>query len=177
MGSRQVTQPGDDGAKECARCNRVQPLTSFTKDSRRLDGRRSYCKACERASKKAYTEKNADAIKQRNHEHHLKRWPKKGKVINHHKSIKRSLRKYAGVLRPDEIAERMDLAPLTVIGYASKFSISLELTKIHWPPEDEATLIKLKRERCKDKDIAAHLGRTIAAVRWRLVALRKEGKL
>ena len=166
-----------ESLKNCCRCSQNKPVGCFTKDSRRRDGRRSYCKVCESESKKAYTAANPDAIRKRNHEHHVKRWPKKGKAINKGKAIKRLLLIHAGALPDWKIGELRGVSPDTVHRYARKFGISLATIKPHWPPEDDKKLIALKRAGVSQQDIARQLNRSVSAVNWRLVKHRKEGRL
>ncbi|WP_030240715.1 MULTISPECIES: endonuclease domain-containing protein [unclassified Streptomyces] len=47
--------------KTCTKCGGAKPLSSFSPDKRRSDGRRSVCKECERARSSAYSKSNPEA--------------------------------------------------------------------------------------------------------------------
>jgi len=47
--------------KQCKRCEKHKPKTSFTKASRNTDGLQSYCKSCADAYRKEYQVKNPEA--------------------------------------------------------------------------------------------------------------------
>lgn len=83
----------------------------------------------------------------------------------------------AGMMPPWRIGEAMHLSPFTVEKYAHQFGISLATIKHPWPDGYDEKLITMKRAGMKQQDIAAALDRTRSAVNWRLVKLRKEGRL
>jgi len=48
--------------KKCFMCKELQSLSDFTKDSRRKDGRGSYCKNCEKIRRQIYAEENKEKM-------------------------------------------------------------------------------------------------------------------
>lgn len=48
--------------KRCYKCGEVKPLSAFSKDRSKPDGLQSRCKACYKASSKAYAEANRDKL-------------------------------------------------------------------------------------------------------------------
>lgn len=147
----------------------------FTKDSRRKDGLRSSCKRCDSEVKRQYRESHPNVVKQRNHEHHLKRWPAKGKSINRTKAIKRVIFAMAGSHHLWEISERLGLAEVTVRQRAAKHGISLAVTRPRWRDEDNAKVIEMLSSGVTQREIGEATGRTTGAVRLQIAKLRKDG--
>lgn len=157
----------------CSRCGQEKAASEFTKDSRRKDGLRSYCKACERASKAKQRTERAAAVQASNRRY----WKANAKRINRQRRIRYAIAIHAGSLPPWRIGEIMRVSPSAVQHYAQRFGISLATIKPGWPAEDDDRLITFKRAGMSQQDIAAQLGRTRSAVNWRLVKLRKEKRL
>ena len=161
--------------KKCSRCESSKSVGQFTKDSRRKDGLRSYCKACEKSSKDAYREQNKDAIKQRNHEHHMKRWPAKKKSISKTKSIRRILVKNAGVKPLWELSEILGMAESSVRERARRHGISLSVLNHKWTDDDNDRLIDMRSKGATQKQIGIELGRATESVRKQCAKLRSMG--
>jgi len=159
--------------KHCCRCDQDKPVSDFTKDSRRKDGLRSYCKVCERGSKATQRQQRAPAVQASNQRY----WKANARRINRKRRIRYAIIIRAGLMPPWRIGEVMHLSAGTVEKYASRFGISLATIKHHWPDGYDEKLITMKRTGMKQQDIAAALDRTRLAVNWRLVKLRKEGRL
>ena len=163
--------------KICSRCREEKESTCFTNDSRRKDGLRSYCKQCATKEKAAYRAANPEIVKRRNHEHHLKRWPTKGKSINRTKAIKRVICAMAGNNQLWEISEKLGLAEVTVRQRAAKHGISLAVTRPRWSDGDNQSLIELYSQGLTQKLIGAKIGRTTGAVRLQIAKLRNQGRI
>lgn len=161
--------------KACSRCGAQKESIEFTKDSRRKDGLRSYCKECASKEKTAYRAANPDIVRERNHEHHLKRWPVKGKSINRTKAIRRVICAMAGTNQLWEISERLGLAEVTVRQRAAKHGISLAVNRPRWSDEDNQSLIGLHSQGLTQREIGKNIGRTTGAVRLQIAKLRREG--
>lgn len=161
--------------KKCSRCELSKPVERFTKDSRRKDGLRSYCKACEKSAKDAYREQNKDAIKQRNHEHHIKRWPAKKKSISKTKSIRRILIKNAGLKPLWEISEMLGMAESSVRERARRHGISLSILNHKWTDNDNSRLIDMRSKGATQKQIGIEIGRATESVRKQCAKLRSMG--
>lgn len=163
--------------KTCSRCQLCQHSDAFTKDSRRKDGLRSYCRQCASKEKSFYRSANAEVVKKRNHEYHLKRWPIKGKSINRTKAIKRVICAMAGNSQLWEISERLGLAEVTVRQRAAKHGISLAVNRPRWSDEDNHLLISLHTQGLTQREIGENIGRTTGAVRLQIAKLRNEGAI
>lgn len=50
--------------KKCKRCLEVKPFSEFYGQSRNKDGLRPYCKLCDKAQYKKYSEANKEKIKE-----------------------------------------------------------------------------------------------------------------
>jgi len=158
--------------KQCSRCRESKDESMFTKDSRRKDGLRSYCKTCEKSAKDAYREQNKDAIKQRNHEHHIKRWPAKKKSISNTKSIRRVLIKNAGLKPLWELSEMLGMAESSVRERARRHGISLSILNHKWTDSDNSRLIDMRSKGVTQKQIGIELGRATESVRKQCAKLR-----
>lgn len=161
--------------KSCSRCGEFKGGDQFTKDSRRKDGLRSSCKKCDAEVKRQYRKSHPDVVKQRNHDHHLKRWPVKGKSINRTKAIKRVITSMAGSHQLWEISEKLGLAEVTVRQRAAKHGISLAVTRPRWSNEDNSMVVYLLSCGLTQRNIGEAIGRTTGAVRLQIAKLRKEG--
>lgn len=161
--------------KKCSRCDSVKHPSEFTKDSRRKDGLRSYCKSCEKSAKDTYRDKNKDAIKQRNHDHHLKRWPAKKKSISKTKSIRRVLLNNAGIKPLWELSEMLGMAESSVRERARRHGISLSTLNHRWTDEDNAKLIEMRNNGITQKQAGIELGRATESVRKQCAKLRSMG--
>lgn len=161
--------------KQCSRCRENKDESMFTKDSRRKDGLRSYCKVCEKSTKEIYREQNKDAIKQRNHDHHLKRWPAKKKSISKTKSIRRILVKNAGVKPLWELSEILGMAESSVRERARRHGISLSVLSHKWTDDDNDRLIDMRSKGATQKQIGIELGRATESVRKQCAKLRSMG--
>jgi predicted nucleic acid-binding Zn-ribbon protein len=71
-------------AKPCTKCSRVLPLSSFSKQSSKKDGVRSYCKDCGSAYSRRYAAENAEAVKKQRREY----------IAANHEKVKANLRDY-----------------------------------------------------------------------------------
>ncbi len=161
--------------KQCSRCGEHKDEPMFTKDSRRKDGLRSYCKVCEKSAKDAYRERNKDAIKRRNHAHHINRWPAKKKSISKTKSIRRVLIKNAGIKPLWELSEILGMAESSVRERARRHGISLSILNHKWTDEDNARLIDMRSKGVTQKQIGIELGRATESVRKQCAKLRSMG--
>ncbi len=161
--------------KRCSRCSEIKDESFFTKDSRRKDGLRSYCKMCEKSAKDAYREQNKNAIKHRNHEHHLKRWPAKKKSISNTKSIRRVLINNAGIKPLWELSEMLGMAESSVRERARRHGISLSVLNHKWTDADNARLIEMRSKGVTQKQAGIELGRATESVRKQCAKLRSMG--
>lgn len=161
--------------KKCSSCESSKNFEQFTKDSRRKDGLRSYCKDCEKSAKDAYREQNKDAIKRRNHDYHLKRWPAKKKSISKTKSIRRILIKNAGLKPLWELSDILGMAESSVRERARRHGISLSVLNHKWTDDDNDRLIEMRSKGVTQKQIGIELGRATESVRKQCAKLRSMG--
>lgn len=145
----------------------------FTMDSRRKDGLRSYCKACESASKSTQRAAKSEAISHSNRRY----WKKNAGRINRRRRIRYAIVIHAGTLPDWRIGQRLNLAPVTVREHAQRLGISLATRNLRWMPENDEQLIELHRQGLTQKKIAQATGRTTGAVRLQIRKLRAAGRI
>lgn len=72
--------PQENEVKVCSKCDEEKSFDEFNADSRRKDGKRASCKACDAAQKKRIREGKLDEYRRRNAENNRNyRARKKGK--------------------------------------------------------------------------------------------------
>lgn len=156
--------------KLCCRCDKEKPACDFTKDKRRKDGLRSYCKACESASKSRQRAERHDAISASNRRY----WKRNAKRINKRRRIRRAIALRAGQMPAWRIGESMHLSERYVNELAQSFGISLAFVKPRWTPELEAELLRLRQQGMTLKAISERIGRSLEAVKAQLRKLRNQ---
>lgn len=156
--------------KLCCRCDMEKLSSDFTRDKRRADGLRSYCKACESASKSRQRAARQDAISASNQRY----WTRNAKRINKRRRIRRAIAIRAGQMPAWRIGESMHMATSTVNEWAQRLGITLAFYKHHWTPEQNAKLLALRRQGVTQKAIGEHMGRSLEAVKAQLRKLRDQ---
>lgn len=156
--------------KRCCRCEEDKPASDFTRDKRRVDGLRSYCKACERASKERQRAERKQAISASNQRY----WKRNARRINRRRRIRYAIALRAGQMPAWRIGESMRLSERYVNELAQKFGISLAFVKPRWTPEQNVELLLLRQQGMTQKAIAEHLGRSLEAVKAQLRKLRNQ---
>lgn len=156
--------------KRCCRCDVEKPASDFTKDKRRTDGLRSYCKACERASKARQRAERKDAISASNQRY----WKRNARRINKRRRIRRAIALLAGQMPACRIGESMHLSERYVNELAQSFGISLAFVKPRWTPEQGAELLRLRQQGMTQKAISERMGRSLEAIKAQLRKLQNQ---
>lgn len=156
--------------KLCCRCGEDKPPSEFTKDKRRTDGLRSYCKACERASKARQRAERKDAISASNQRY----WKQNARRINKRRRIRRAIALRAGQMPAWRIGESMHLSERYVNELAQRFGISLAFVKPRWKPEQDAELLRLRQQGMTQKAISERMGRSLEAIKAQLRKLQNQ---
>lgn len=163
--------------KTCSRCQASKDASAFSKDSRRKDGLRSNCKACDSAIKKAYAEGNPDVLRERRAAYHKVWWRRKGKRVNTRKSKCRAIKQLAGTVPIDALAEKVGISPARVAFYATKMGISLACYRPRYDGKENARIIDMRKSGMTQQAIADALGRPLSGIRAKLRQLKEEGQL
>ncbi len=156
--------------KRCCRCENDKPGSEFTRDKRRKDGLRSYCKACERASKSRQRAERKDAISASNQRY----WKRNAKRINKRRRIRKAIAIRAGQMPAWRIGESLNMTTSYTNQLAQSFGISLAFYKQHWTPEQNAELLRLRQEGMTQKAVSQHIGRSLEAVKAQLRKLQEK---
>lgn len=156
--------------KQCCRCGTAKPTGDFTRDKRRADGLRSYCKACERASKARQRTERQEAISASNKRY----WKRNARRINKRRRIRYAIAIRAGQMPVWRIGETVHLSTSTVNEWAQRFGISLAFYKPRWTDDDDAELLSLRRQGLTQKAISERTGRSLEAVKAQLRKLRSQ---
>lgn len=159
--------------KICCRCEQEKDASAFTKDSRRKDGLRSYCKACERGSKATQRAERAPAVKASNHRY----WRANARRINKRRRIRYAIFFSAGKVPAWKLAEKVGISQSRVAFYATRMGISLAHYRPRYEDEENARIIDMRKSGMTQKAIAETLGRPVSGVRAKLNQLKQEGML
>lgn len=154
--------------KQCCRCGIVKPAGEFTRDKRRADGLRSYCKACERTSKARQRTERQEAISASNKRY----WKRHARRINKRRRIRYAITIRAGQMPAWRIGEAVHLSTSTVNEWAQRFGISLAFYKPRWTPEDDAELLSLRQQGLTKSAISQKTGRSLEAIKAKLRELQ-----
>lgn len=150
--------------KYCSRCRKGAPLVQFSKDTRRKDGRKSYCKECERISKARQRAVNRESIAKSNAAY----WKRNKKRINHRRRIIYKIKPLAGTMPAWKVGEVLNKSTSWVNELAQQVGISLSYIKVRWSKRDERLLLNLRSKGVTIKECAAILKRSIESVKYKL---------
>lgn len=191
--------------KRCPSCGEDKPLDQFGKNRARHDGLQSECKDCARVRDAARYQKKKPVVEIDDRTAALIAAGKRKfcpgcqtvkvigvfgrnrskpngrqdycKLCQRSYTLRVAMRKLAGTMPTWAIAEKLKLPEGELTAKASAFGISLAFYHLPWSPEQENELITLHASGLTQRKIAARLGRSLEAVNWHLVKLRKENRI
>lgn len=156
--------------KLCSRCEVLKDEDAFSRDSRRKDGRRSYCKDCEKVSKAKQRSTSVDAIKASN----ARYWKANKKRINNRRRLIYAIKPLAGTMPAWKIGERINKSLPYVNQIARRAGISLAYYKTRWTTEDLHKLVELRNKGVTLKRCADILGRSLEAIKAQLNEMKRK---
>lgn len=145
MGYRMEALIAEGKRKVCRRCGTAKPLDSFDANSTKSDGKQNYCRAC------------------------MSKMNRKGYL---NRIEREKLASVAGKMLPWQAAEALGITEAMLHYLSQKHGISVAFVKPRWSKEDEGELLLLRFQGLTHKAIAERTGRSVGAVRMKLLELR-----
>lgn len=157
--------------KRCPTCGEEKPLDQFGSNKAKKDGLSVYCKECTRARLRARYHADPEASRQALRKRYRKN-PRKYRKMKRLEYERKKLEAVAGKMLPWQAAEALGITEGMLHYLAQKHGISVAFVKPRWSKEDEGELLLLRFQGMTHKAIAERTGRTVGAVRMKLLELR-----